>query len=58
MTVQEAAEICLQFRKDRNSEECICQYLSKVLDVMETKKSESDLPVNYQPTNTRKIWRF
>ena len=67
MTVQEAAEICLQFRAERNVDECICTYLAKVLDVMEAKQKPHDpfprLPeghpqLGYEPTKTRKIWRF
>lgn len=59
MTVQEAAEICLQFRAERNVDECICQYLAKVLDIMEAKQKPHDpIPLGYAPTKTRKIWRF
>ena len=62
LTVAEAAEICLKFRHDRNSDECICTYLGDVAELEASKhltpKVIPALPDGYIQTNTRKIWRF
>jgi len=62
LTVGEAAEICLKFRHDRNVSECICQYLSDVAELEASKHFPKVpivvLPDGYEPTNTRKKWKW
>jgi len=61
LNVAEAAEICLRFRHDRNSDECICTYLGDAAELEASKHYPAIpavLPPGYKPTNTRKIWKW
>lgn len=63
LTVAEAAEICLKFRHDRNSDECICTYLGEAAEVESAKHYPMpqifpSLPDGYVQTNTNKRWKW
>lgn len=67
LTVGQAATICEKFRSERNSEECICHYLAMAEDFYQPMPvaflTEGKLPdghptLGYEPTKTRRIWRF
>jgi hypothetical protein len=62
LNVAEAAEICLRFRHDRNSDECICTYLGDAAEIEAAKHYPETpqvvLPVGYIETNTRKKWKW
>ena len=58
MTVGEAAEICLEFRDKRKSEECICQYLADAYEVV-IKNVVNNLRDTYpHPSEEAKVWAF
>ena len=61
LTIGEAAEICLKFRHDRNSDQCICVYLAEAAEIEANKKAPWPpvvvYPDEYIRTRMPKNWK-